>query len=123
VDGGAEMLGPPGTHSVLGSLMLQGFPSVPTVASVKAMEGGPKTVGVVANGNGNSNSKIGNNGNRRGKGAQQRTDRAPRVPSPSPLPSLAQMAWERSDPDYRSPTYSIYGFMRQRKSVTAGETY
>src|SRR4051794_17261976 len=96
------MLGPRGTHSMLGSLMLQGFLSVLTVASVKAMEGEPKTVGIVVNGNGSSNSKIGNNGNRGDEGAQQQTNRAPRMPSPSPLPSLAQMAWERSEPDYES---------------------
>ncbi|KAF7294854.1 hypothetical protein MIND_01023300 [Mycena indigotica] len=39
-------------------------------------------------------------------------DKPPRVPSPPPLPSLAQMSWEHSNPegyaDYRSPTYSIY---------------
>ncbi|KAJ6496952.1 hypothetical protein C8R47DRAFT_1113190 [Mycena vitilis] len=40
-------------------------------------------------------------------------DKPPRVPSPPPLPSLAQMAFEHSNPEayaeYRSPTYSIYG--------------
>ncbi|KAJ3568562.1 hypothetical protein NP233_g5628 [Leucocoprinus birnbaumii] len=39
-------------------------------------------------------------------------DKPPRVPSPPPLPSLAQMALEQHNPDayasYRSPTYSIY---------------
>ncbi|KAG2054686.1 hypothetical protein BDR06DRAFT_954960 [Suillus hirtellus] len=40
-------------------------------------------------------------------------DRPPRVPSPPPLPSLAQMALAHANPeayaDYHSPTYSIYG--------------
>lgn len=36
-------------------------------------------------------------------------DKPPRVPSPPPIPSLAQMALEHADPDYHSPTYSIYG--------------
>jgi hypothetical protein len=30
-------------------------------------------------------------------------------PQPPPLPSLAQMALAFREPDYRSPTYSIYG--------------
>ncbi|KAH7889378.1 hypothetical protein F5I97DRAFT_1800846 [Phlebopus sp. FC_14] len=40
-------------------------------------------------------------------------DKPPRVPSPPPLPSLAQMALAHANPeayaDYHSPTYSIYG--------------
>lgn len=40
----------------------------------------------------------------------------PRVPSPPPIPSLTQMAFEQSNPngfsEYRSPTYSIYDFYR-----------
>ena len=40
-------------------------------------------------------------------------DKPPRVPSPPPLPSLAQMAMEHHNREgfenYRSPTYSIYG--------------
>ncbi|KAJ7172392.1 hypothetical protein C8R46DRAFT_1258939 [Mycena filopes] len=48
-------------------------------------------------------------------------DKPPRVPSPPPLPSLAQMALEHGNPeayaDYRSPTYSIYGlYEADRKS-------
>ncbi|TCD63619.1 hypothetical protein EIP91_005170 [Steccherinum ochraceum] len=48
-------------------------------------------------------------------------DRPPRVPSPPPLPSLAQMALAHTNPDdygdYRSPTYSIYGlYEAERKS-------
>ncbi|KAF8623575.1 hypothetical protein AX15_006343 [Amanita polypyramis BW_CC] len=41
------------------------------------------------------------------------SDKPPRVPSPPPLPSLAQMAMEHHNREdfenYRSPTYSIYG--------------
>ena len=52
-------------------------------------------------------------------------DRPPRVPSPPPLPSLAQMAMAHTNPDeyadYRSPTYSIYGlYEAERKSRVPG---
>jgi len=48
------------------------------------------------------------------------------VPSPPPIPSLAQMALAHTNPedyaDYRSPTYSIYGlYEADRKSRTQGE--
>ncbi|TFK30008.1 hypothetical protein FA15DRAFT_752132 [Coprinopsis marcescibilis] len=47
-------------------------------------------------------------------------DKPPRVPSPPPMPSLAQMALVHSNPEaynnYRSPTYSIYGLYGDRKS-------
>ncbi|KAG2157210.1 hypothetical protein DEU56DRAFT_968925 [Suillus clintonianus] len=48
-------------------------------------------------------------------------DRPPRVPSPPPLPSLAQMALAHANPEayaeYHSPTYSIYGlYDADRKS-------
>ncbi|KAF8965255.1 hypothetical protein BDZ97DRAFT_1812843 [Flammula alnicola] len=52
-------------------------------------------------------------------------DKAPRVPSPPPLPSLAQMGLARSNPEaydnYRSPTYSLYGLYQSadRKSFVA----
>ena len=51
------------------------------------------------------------------------TDKPPRVPSPPPLPSLAQMALQQHNPEayasYRSPTYSLYGLYESsdRKSV------
>ena len=53
-------------------------------------------------------------------------EKPPRVPSPPPMPSLAQMALQHSNPqdfeDYRSPTYSIYGlYDPDRKSRTPGE--
>jgi hypothetical protein len=49
-------------------------------------------------------------------------NKPPRVPSPPPLPSLAQMALEHGNPegyaDYRSPTYSIYNlYGMERKST------
>jgi hypothetical protein len=44
----------------------------------------------------------------------------PRVPSPPTLPSLAQMAMQNSNPDYHSPTYSIYGMYSDRKSGVGG---
>ncbi|KAK2466852.1 hypothetical protein APHAL10511_001110 [Amanita phalloides] len=51
-------------------------------------------------------------------------DKPPRVPSPPPLPSLAQMAMEHHDREafenYKSPTYSIYGlYGEERRSFGA----
>ena len=58
-----------------------------------------------------------------GKGVQRKRveEKPPRVPSPPPMPSLAQMAMSHGNPqafeDYRSPTYSIYGlYEAERKS-------
>lgn len=53
-------------------------------------------------------------------------EKPPRVPSPPPMPSLAQMAMAHTNPqdfeDYRSPTYSIYGlYESDRKSRMPGE--
>ncbi|CDO68292.1 hypothetical protein BN946_scf184799.g19 [Trametes cinnabarina] len=53
-------------------------------------------------------------------------DRPPRVPSPPPLPTLAQMAMAHANPqeyaDYHSPTYSIYGlYEAERKSRMPSE--
>ncbi|XP_006458057.1 hypothetical protein AGABI2DRAFT_115076 [Agaricus bisporus var. bisporus H97] len=61
-----------------------------------------------------------------GKKGLRGDDRPPRVPSPPPLPSLAQMALEHGNPegyaDYRSPTYSIYNlYENDRKSTVRGE--
>jgi hypothetical protein len=50
----------------------------------------------------------------------------PRVPSPPPLPSLAQMGLEHADAgydDYRSPTYSLYAMYGDRKSRAATEAF
>ncbi|KAF9052865.1 hypothetical protein BJ165DRAFT_1443570 [Panaeolus papilionaceus] len=53
--------------------------------------------------------------------SHRNTDKPPRVPSPPALPSLTQMGLEHNNPEayanYRSPTYSIYGFYEgDRKS-------
>ncbi|KAF8911000.1 hypothetical protein CPB84DRAFT_1763098 [Gymnopilus junonius] len=51
------------------------------------------------------------------------SSKPPRVPSPPPLPSLAQMALAQHNPEayasYRSPTYSLYGLYEtsDRKSL------
>ncbi|KAF7323059.1 hypothetical protein HMN09_00085900 [Mycena chlorophos] len=46
------------------------------------------------------------------RSAHRTDDKPPRVPSPPPLPSLAQMGLEHANPEayaeYRSPTYSLY---------------
>ena len=60
-----------------------------------------------------------------GAHAHRMDDRPPRVPSPPPIPSLAQMAMAHTNPqgyeDYRSPTYSIYGlYEAERKSRVQG---
>ena len=53
-------------------------------------------------------------GTRRNVQPLRTMDKAPRVPSPPPLPSLTQMGLAHNNPEsyasYRSPTYSIYGF-------------
>ncbi|KAL5529741.1 hypothetical protein ACEPAG_5726 [Sanghuangporus baumii] len=95
----SELPSPSATHTVLGDLMLQDFPSAATFNSLRS--GDPFA--------GESAVK---------KSAKSRiNDRPPRVPSPPPLPSLSQMALANADPDYHSPTYSIYGlYEAQRKS-------
>jgi hypothetical protein len=55
------------------------------------------------------------------KAAARNDEKTPHIPSPPLMPSLAQMALEHDNPetyvDYRSPTYSIYGFYEhERKS-------
>ena len=99
----------------LGNLMLAEFtsmaslPSTRTVAAVPASASKPRVVprkNVTANA---------------GMSTSRADDRPPRVPSPPPLPSLAQMAMAHTNPedygDYRSPTYSIYGlYEAERKS-------
>lgn len=47
-------------------------------------------------------------------------DKPPRVPSPPPMPTLAQMAMAENEADYdtyRSPTYSLYGIYSDTRSV------
>ena len=111
----SEMPSPTGTNAALGSFMLQEYPSNQTLASMTGRAkdrlsyildpfvGGPAETPVMKK-SGSKSAKLG-------------SDRPPRVPSPPTLPSLAQMALGNADPDYRSPTYSIYGlYEAQRKS-------
>ncbi|KAH8107005.1 hypothetical protein BXZ70DRAFT_916005 [Cristinia sonorae] len=97
----------------LGNLMLAELPSssmasLPSSRAVPAANGGAN----------NKSSRI---------PTRKRTDdKPPRVPSPPPLPSLAQMALAHHNPDdyvdYRSPTYSIYGlYEADRKSRNPGD--
>ncbi|KAI0748116.1 hypothetical protein C8Q80DRAFT_1270560 [Daedaleopsis nitida] len=114
----------PGTEASarLGNLMLAEFtsmvslPSSRTVGGVQASGSRArvvprKSVGGYAGGGSSTSTRS--------------DDRPPRVPSPPPLPSLAQMAMAHGNPegydDYRSPTYSIYGlYEAERKSRMQG---
>lgn len=95
----------------LGNLMLANFSSMTSLPSTRTVSG---TVDTGASGG-------------RSKVTRKRADdKPPRVPSPPPLPSLAQMALSSANPeeygDYRSPTYSIYGlYEADRKSRAPGE--
>jgi len=81
----------------LGNLMLSGF--TPTSKSLASLSG---KNGLVQASSSRSITKK----------SFRTDDKPPRVPSPPPLPSLAQMALAHANPeayaDYRSPTYSIY---------------
>jgi hypothetical protein len=96
-----------GGSAALGSLMLMDFGAEPTV-----------------NRGMSSTKPLGSNSTIPLKKTAPRNDgKPPRVPSPPPLPSLAQMALEHANPqayaDYKSPTYSIYGlYEHDRKSGT-----
>jgi len=103
----------PGTEASarLGNLMLAEFSSMTSMPSARTLPGtGEAAVGGARN-----------------KSTRKRTeDKPPRVPSPPPMPSLAQMALSHTNPeeyaDYRSPTYSIYGlYEADRKSRAPGE--
>lgn len=91
------------TSTALGSLMLMDFGTTDrSLSTLTARFGEPIEYDF-------SNGKV------------QNYDRPPRVPSPPPLPTLAQMGLEHADPegyaDYRSPTYSIFGlYGEERKS-------
>ncbi|KAJ3787773.1 hypothetical protein GGU10DRAFT_308302 [Lentinula aff. detonsa] len=96
----AVALSPVDTSTALGSLMLMDFGT--TVSGLAARLG--DTIEY------SSSKKI-----------PLQYDKPPRVPSPPPLPSLAQMGLEHANPDayaeYRSPTYSIFGlYGEDRKS-------
>ncbi|RDX56779.1 hypothetical protein OH76DRAFT_1451820 [Lentinus brumalis] len=111
----------PGTEASarLGNLMLAEFTSMASLPSARMVAGVPPSgskARVVPRKNVNANA-----------GISRGDDRPPRVPSPPPLPSLAQMAMAHTNQeeydDYRSPTYSIYGlYEAERKSrMQAGE--
>ena len=79
--------------------------------SVLALDGNEYEKGRIRN----LNSEAGEGpGTRREVPPLRTMDKAPRVPSPPPLPSLTQMGLAHNNPEsyasYRSPTYSIYGF-------------
>ena len=108
----SQMLSPNTEASArLGNLMLANFASMTSLPSTRTVSG---TADTGAAGG-------------RAKVTRKRTDdKPPRVPSPPPLPSLAQMALSSANPeeygDYRSPTYSIYGlYEADRKSRAPGE--
>lgn len=112
---------PPTDTAALGSLMMVDFAASKSTASLvnirpseaaRAREGQGGTCTVT----GKSNLK------------KRVEDKPPRVPSPPPIPSLAQMALQHADPegyaDYHSPTYSIYGlYDGDRKSRGLSHSY
>ncbi len=105
----------PGTEASarLGNLMLAEFTSMASLPSTRTVAG----AGVPASA---SKGRVVPRKNVRAD------DRPPRVPSPPPMPSLAQMAMAHANPeeyaDYRSPTYSIYGlYEAERKSRMQSE--
>jgi hypothetical protein len=97
------------TNTALGSLMLMDFGATSKTISSLGYLNEPPTPSVSAS-------------SMAGLTKSKKTDdKPPRVPSPPPLPSLAQMALAHANPegyaDYRSPTYSIYGlYQPERKS-------
>ncbi|KAI0721097.1 hypothetical protein C8T65DRAFT_632202 [Cerioporus squamosus] len=115
----------PGTEASarLGNLMLAEFTSMASLPSTRTVAGVPASGSksrVVPRKHVNANAGVGTH-------IPRADDRPPRVPSPPPMPSLAQMAMAHTNPeeydDYRSPTYSIYGlYEAERKSrMQAGE--
>ncbi|KAI0647043.1 hypothetical protein C8Q79DRAFT_907611 [Trametes meyenii] len=99
----------------LGNLMLAEFTSMATLPSTRTVANVPAP----STGGGSTKSRV-------ARKSVRVEDRPPRVPSPPPLPSLAQMAMAHANPqeyeDYRSPTYSIYGlYEADRKSRLPSE--
>ncbi|KAL0946609.1 hypothetical protein HGRIS_012807 [Hohenbuehelia grisea] len=102
--------------SALGNLMLMDFATSKSIATLGARLGSSQGGNSTYVGSGAATMTMANKA-----GHSRAGDKPPRVPSPPPLPSLAQMALEHADPngyaDYRSPTYSIYGlYEADRKS-------
>ena len=108
----SQMLSPNMEASArLGNLMLANFSSMTSLPSTRTVSGTADT---------------GPSGGRAKVTRKRTDDKPPRVPSPPPLPSLAQMALSSANPeeygDYKSPTYSIYGlYEADRKSRAPGE--
>ncbi|KIK97505.1 hypothetical protein PAXRUDRAFT_136159 [Paxillus rubicundulus Ve08.2h10] len=102
---------PPSDTAALGSLMMVDFAASKSTASLvnirpseaartREVQGGaPNGYSLAPLGKTNMKKRV--------------ADKPPRVPSPPPMPSLAQMALQHANPeaygDYHSPTYSIYG--------------
>ncbi|KAI0780947.1 hypothetical protein BD413DRAFT_501261 [Trametes elegans] len=102
----------------LGNLMLAEFTSMASLPSTRTVANAPGTGPGAGTGGGVAASTSKPRVTRKNVRAE---DKPPRVPSPPPLPSLAQMAMAHGNPDeyadYRSPTYSIYGlYEADRKS-------
>ncbi|KAI9064427.1 hypothetical protein FKP32DRAFT_1649985 [Trametes sanguinea] len=104
----------------LGNLMLAEFTSMASLPSTRtvANAAGANSAG--------GNLPASNSKPRVARKNVRADDRPPRVPSPPPLPSLAQMAMAHTNPqeysDYHSPTYSIYGlYEAERKSRLQSE--
>ncbi|KAI0374884.1 hypothetical protein BV20DRAFT_986829 [Pilatotrama ljubarskyi] len=107
----------------LGNLMLAEFTSMASLPSTRTVANAPgTTAGSSAKSRGVPRKTV----NARAEGQGRTDDKPPRVPSPPPLPSLAQMAMAHANAqeyaDYRSPTYSIYGlYEAERKSRMPSE--
>ncbi|KDQ60985.1 hypothetical protein JAAARDRAFT_204763 [Jaapia argillacea MUCL 33604] len=104
----------------LGNLMLAGF-GTPTPST--SFGGAMETPRVGVEHGGDAMFAVGNGGGYgHAKALTRSQDRPPRVPSPPPLPSLAQMALENANPEdyanYSCATYSLYGYYSEegRKS-------
>jgi hypothetical protein len=95
---------------------------IPSSGTLKKMEFrlSQMSLSVALDGNENEKGRMRNPERGEGVGTRRNVpplrtmDKAPRVPSPPPLPSLTQMGLAHNNPEsyanYRSPTYSIYGF-------------
>ena len=110
---GSHCDSPPSDMAALGSLMMVDFAASKSTASLVNIR--PSEAARAREGQGGTCVT--------GKSSLKKRveDKPPRVPSPPPIPSLAQMALQHADPegyaDYHSPTYSIYGlYDGERKS-------
>ena len=110
---------PPPTSVVVGS----GIPSSGTLMKMEFGVSHMSLSGLASDGDENETGRMRISETGEGLGSRRNVpitmplrtmDKAPRVPSPPPLPSLTQMGLAHNNPEsyanYRSPTYSIYGF-------------